>query len=194
MHHKLTACALAAFLVAQPALAQDIQMTSQQATQLACIGKRIVGADLHTLMATVYASGKTEGADFDKVALAMDEAMLACKTQHKWNDVQTNIAAEVSMFQIVLDAYAIRLAASPGFTDSWFEKLGAVLTETSDADQQILLDGVWRNDQAVLKRFTDRLVAAGLPKDSIILSDAMLVMEAKLIVTYSTMDWVALKP
>ncbi len=194
MHHKLTACALAACLVVQPALAQDIAMTSDQAKQLACIGKRIVDAKLSTLMATVYASGKTEGADFDKVSLAMDEAMLACKIQHKWTDVQTNIAAEVSMFQIVLDAYAVRLAAAPGFTDAWFEKLGAVLTATPEADRVILLDGVWRNDQAALKRFTDRLVAAGLPKDSVILSDAMLVMEAKLIVTYSTMDWVELKP
>ena len=194
MQHKLTACALAAFLVTQPVLAQDVPMTSQQATQLACIGKRIVDAKLSTLMATVYASGKTEGADFDKVSLAMDEAMLACKNQHKWTDVQTNIAAEVSMFQIVLDAYAVRLAAAPGFTDAWFEKLGSVLTATPEADQVILLDGVWRNDQAVLKRFTDRLVAAGLPKDSVILSDAMLVMEAKLIVTYSTMDWVDLQP
>lgn len=194
MHHKLTACALAALVLALPAVAQDVSMTSQQATQLACIGKRIVDAKLHTLMATVYASGQTTGADFDKVSLAMDAAMLACKTQHKWSDIQTNIAAEVSMFQIVLDAYAIRLSAAPGFTNAWFEKLGAVLTETSDADQQILLDGVWRNDQAVQKRFTDRLVAVGFPKDSIVLSDAMLVMEAKLIVTYSTMDWVELKP
>lgn len=194
MHHKLIAGALAACLVAQPALAQDIAMTPDQARQLACISDRITGAKLNTLMATVYARGDQEGADFQKVSDAMDAAMLACKTQHRWSDVQTSIAAEVGMFQIVLDAYSARLAAGRGITDASWEQLGAVLSATPDADQQILLDGVWRKDQAVLKRFTDRLIAAGFPKDSIVLSDAMLVMEAKLIVTYSTMDWLDLKP
>jgi hypothetical protein len=54
------------------------------------------------------------------------------------------------------------------------------------------MDGGWRENDALLKRVSDLLIAAGLPSDSTVLAFALLIMEAKLVVTYSTMDWAEL--
>lgn len=193
MRFMPVAAALIAIAV-QSAHAQDVHLSAKQAEQLACISDWMVEAEMDVLLADVYARGDTEGEDYEKTAEEMDVAMLECKKQHGWTDAQTNLAAEVGMFQIVLDANTYRLANSTGVTDAAFGQLGAVLTALPEGDQQILMDGAWRDDEAVLKRLTDRLIAAGIPKNSTILAYAILLMEAKLIVTYGQLDWVKMTP
>lgn len=176
------------------AVAQTIAMTPEQDKQLACITDRLVAEKADATIAQVYASGDKAGAKVDTAFIAMDNAMIACQDQHAWSDEQTNLAAEIGMLQVVLDNYSWMLSESPGVTDESFAQLSAVLSATPSDDQGILMDGAWRDDEALIKRVSDRLVAAGLPRDPDILAYAFLVMEAKLVVTHGTMDWIALKP
>ena len=96
------------------------------------------------------------------------------------------------MFQIVLDNFSLALSGSKGVTDSAFDQIGTVLSVMPADDRNILMHGGWRENDALLKRVSDRLIAAGLPSDSTVLAFAFLIMEAKLVVTYSTMDWAEL--
>jgi hypothetical protein len=185
---------LIALAAVQSAVAQDIPMSPRQAGQLACISDRLIKADADMLIANVYTRGDTEGDDYDKTVEAMDVAMVGCQVQHGWSDEETNLAASVGMFQIILDANVARFSNSPGVTEAAFQQLGEVLTGLPESDKNILMDGVWRDDPAVLQRLSDRLIAAGIPKDPLILAHAILIMEAKLVVTYGTMDWVKLTP
>lgn len=194
MHLKLIAGAIAALAATQPALAQEIQMSKKQAEELACISDRLVKAKMDVLISDVYSRGDIEGEDFKEVSDAMDMAMIECQDQHDWTDAQTNIAAEVGMFQLVMDVNSYKLGNSAGVTDATFHQLGAVLSAMPESDQSILMGGAWREDEAVLRRLSERLVAAGLPNNPMVLGYAMLVMEAKLIVTYGTMDWVKIRP
>jgi hypothetical protein len=194
MHLRLIACALVVISAAQAALAQEIQMSARQAEELACISNRLVEARMDVLITDVYVRGEMEGEDFEDVSDAMDEAMIHCQDQHGWTDAQTNIAAEVGMFQMIMDVNSYKLGNSAGITDAAFHQLGAVLSATPESDQAILMGGGWRDDEAVLKRLSERLLAAGLPKNPTILGYAILVMEAKLMVTFGAMDWVKIRP
>lgn len=194
MHLRLIAYVFALIGVAPPALAQEIQMSPKQAKELACISDWLVKAKMDVLISDVYARGEMEGEDFEDVSDAMDTAMIECQDQHDWTDEQTNIAAEVGMFQMILDVNSYKLGNSAGITDASFDQLGVVLSATPESDQAILMGGDWRNDEAVLRRLSERLQAAGLPKNPNVLGYAILVMEAKLIVTFGTMDWVKVRP
>lgn len=169
-------------------------MTPAQEKQLACITDRLAADKADATIAQVYASGEQTGEKFDKAFASMDAAMIACSQQYDWSDEQTNLAAEIGMFQAVLDNYGWMLAESPGVTDASFEQVGAVLSATPAADQGILMNGGWREDDALTKRVSDSLIAAGLPRDPSILAYAFLMMEAKLVVTHGTIDWVELEP
>lgn len=164
-----------------------------QAKELACISDRLVAAKLDASIARIYASGDQLGTEHEANVKAMDAAMIACQQQYKWSDDRTNLAAQIAMFQIVLDNFSLALSGSKGVTGAAFDQIGAVLTALPAADRNILMDGSWRDDDALTKRVSDRLVTAGLPSDSTVLAFALLIMEAKLVVTYSTMDWLELK-
>lgn len=191
---RLIASVLVIGCICGEAVAQTIAMTPEQERQLACITDRLVADNADAAVAQAYASGEQEEATFETAVAAMDSAMLACQEQYDWSDAQTNLAAEIAMFQTVLDNYSWMLGDSPGVTDKSFDQLGAVLSATPASDQGILMDGAWREDDGLIKRLSDRLVAAGLPRDPDILAYAFLVMEAKLVVTHGTKEWVGLKP
>lgn len=194
MHLRLIAGAIVAVMAAGPAMAQDVKLSPKQAEQLACISNWLVKDKKDVMIADVYARGDRAGKDFETVSGAMDTAMVTCQQQHKWTDDQTNLAAQVGMFQLIYDANYIRLTKSPGVTDKSFEQIGAVLSAMPREDQDLLNTGAWRDDKAFLKRASDRLIAAGLPENSTTLAFAMLMMEAKLVVTFGQMDWVKLTP
>ena len=163
-----------------------------QAKQLACISDRLIEEKVDASIARVYASGDEQGQEYEANIKAMDAAMLACQRQYSWSNDQTNLAAQIAMFQIVLDNFSLALSGSKGVTDSAFDQIGTVLSAMPADDRNILTDGGWRENDALLKRVSDRLIAAGLPSDSTVLAFALLIMEAKLVVTYSTMDWAEL--
>ncbi len=189
MFARLTLAALAAGAMCAPALAQSPQMTPAKAKQLACISDRLVAEKVDVSIAQVYARGDEKGQEYDANVKAMDEAMVACQQQYKWTDHQTNLAAQVGMFQIVMDNFSHALSKSKGVTPAAFDQLGTVLTALPRADQDVILDGAWRDNDPLIKRVSAQLIAAGLPSDSTVLAFAFLIMEAKLVVTYSTMDW-----
>ena len=167
-------------------------LSPAQAKELACISDRLVAAKVDASIARIYASGDQQGQEYEANVKAMDAAMIGCQQQYKWSDDRTNLAAQIAMFQIVLDNFSRALSESKGVTDASFGQVGAVLSAMPADDRNILMDGGWRNNDALLKRVSDRLIAAGLPSDSAVLAFAFLTMEAKLVVTYGTMDWVKL--
>jgi hypothetical protein len=185
---------IAAILVAAggTALAQT-PPSPAQARELACISDRLVADKVDASIARIYANGDEQGTEYDANIKAMDAAMIACQQQYKWSNDRTNLAAQIAMFQIVLDNFSRALSGSRGVTDAAFDQIGAVLTAMPAADRDILMGGEWREDDALTKRVSDRLIAAGLPSDATVLAFAFLIMEAKLVVTYSTMDWLELK-
>lgn len=185
---RLIAISLVAGAACGPALAQA-NLTPAKAKQLACISDRLIAEKVDASIARVYARGDEQGQEYDANIKAMDEAMVACQQQHKWTNDQTNLAAQVAMFQIILDNFSLTLSNTKGVTDTAFDQIGTVLTAMPREDRDIILNGAWRDNDPLIKRVSNGLVAAGLPKDSNVLAYAFLIMEAKLVVTYSTMDW-----
>jgi len=185
---KLIAAWISVIASSGIAMAQA-QLSPAQTKQLACISDRLIAEKVDASIARTYASGDQSGQEYEANLIAMDTAMIACQQQYKWSDNRTNLAAQVAMFQIVLDNFSLALRGSKGITDASFDQIGTVLTAMPAADRDTLMDGGWREDAAAMKRISDSLIAAGLSSDPTILAYAFLVMEAKLIVTYSTMDW-----
>lgn len=174
-----------------PALAQT-PPTATQAKEIACISDRLIAEKLDASIARSYARGDQEGQEYDAGVKAMDVAMIACQQQYRWSDDQTNLAAQIALFQIVLDNFSLALSGSKGVTDGAFDTIGTVLTAMPPEDRDIFLQGNWRADDPLIKRTSDRLIAAGLPSDSTVLAFIFLIIEAKLVVTFGTMDWLEL--
>lgn len=172
---------------AQPSL------SPAEAKELACISENLIRQNADAALARFYASGDAEGDGYQASVEAMDAAMVACQQQYGWSDERTNLAAEIGMFQAVLDNFSIALSGSKGVSDAAFDQIGLVLTAMPAADRALLLHGGWREDDALTKRIAESLTAAGLPNDSTVLAFAFLIMEAKLVITYGTMDWVKLR-
>lgn len=194
MLDKRIVAALAVSAICGSAFGQSVTLTSNQETQLVCINDLLVAGKADASIARVYARGDNEGQEYEANINAMDKAMVACQLQHKWSDEQTNLAAEIALFQIVLDNFSRTLGDTPGITETAFEQIGAALTATPQADQRLLMAGGWRDNAGLMKRMSDRLIVAGLPGDPKVFAYALLIMESKLVVTYGTMDWAKLNP
>jgi hypothetical protein len=189
MRHKLFMAALAAMLAVAPAFAQNVQLTDKQSAQLTCISDWLYKGVYAQLLANVYVAGETAGEDFDASAGAMDMAMIECQDKNAWTDAQTNLAAEIGMYDIIYEEVGQLFSKKDGVTSDHFNKLADVLNAMPVTDRNGIYDGVWRDDAALVKRVHDSLKAAGVPANDTTLHYGFLLLEANLIITYGEMQW-----
>lgn len=180
--------------VSTPAFAQIVnsdELSNAQTEELYCIHSVLV-EDANASAVALYAvTGESKHKEASGKAEAA--ARTACAEKYKWSSEQTDVAASVGVWALVVDAAEADLSRA-GFSGEAIGKIFDIANTLTDEDiEKAAREHGDKSGEAIVQRLKAMLVEGGLPDDEMLLAVALVLLDASSNETYAADEWVAKK-